>query len=587
MHLGRFFRRAALWLWLGAAIGQGVLQAQEIGSPPLFSEEDFVSSDVGEPAILGSFAAAEGGFDVTGGGEDIGERADQLHFVYHSPAGDFDVRVRIDSVTFADVWTKTGLMVRESLEPGSLQACVLATPTISGVFFQSRTRDGSRAASVGSHRVNYPFTWLRLKREGEWISGFAGFDGVHWSFLGSARLALSEEALLGLAVSSHSSEAAATAKFRDFGHAGMEAKGAIPYDVEPPGPSSRRTGLTITEIMYHPPERGDGRDMEFVELMNTDAIPHDVGGFQLDGSIAYVFPEGIVLPPGSIVVVAKSPVDMTAVPGVLGSFERSLPDDAGTVRLRDRQGAVLLEASYDSIAPWPASPGGAGHSLVLSRPSYGERSVKAWSASAFVGGSPGAMDPVRLSNLHSVAINEFLANSTPTDSDFVELYNRGNEAVNLSGAVLTDDPLIAKYRFPQETVIPAQGFLLLTESSLGFALRSSGEAIYFLAGDGSQVVDALRFAGQNTAVSSGRFPDTERRKSASWRRARREAATPAGSSGTLSSTKSCIIRCRERATMSTSCSTGERAGQTFLVGGWTAAFASPFRKERRFCRADT
>ena len=505
MHRWRFFRRAALGLWLGAAIGQGVLQAQEIGSPPLFSEEDFVSTDIGELAIPGSFAAAEGGFDVTGGGENIGERADQLHFVYHSTAGDFDVRVRIDSVTFVDVWTKAGLMVRESLEPGSLQACVLATPTISGVFFQSRTR--TRAESTGSHRVNYPFTWLRLKREGERISGFAGFDGVHWSLLGSAHLALSEEAFLGLAVSSHSSEAAAIAKFRDFGHAGMKAKGAIPYGVEPPGPSSRRTGLTITEIMYHPPERGDGRDLEFVELMNTDAIPHDVSGFQLDGSIAYEFPEGIVLPPGSIVVVAKSPGDLAAVPGVLGSFERSLPDDAGTVRLRDRQGAVLLEAIYDSSSPWPASPGGAGHSLVLSRPSYGERSVKAWSASAFVGGSPGAMDPVRLSNLHSVAINEFLANSAPSELDFVELYNRGNEAVNLSGAVLTDDPLLAKYRFPRETVIPARGFLLLTESSLGFALRSSGEAVYFLAGDGAQVVDALRFAGQSESVSSGRFPD--------------------------------------------------------------------------------
>lgn len=507
-HLERFFRRAALGLWLGAAIGESALQAQGIG--PLFPEADFVSADVGEPAIPGSFAAVEGGFDVVGAGEDIGERADQLHFVYQSMTGDFDARVRMESVTFIDVWTKAGLMVRESLEPGSLQACVLATPTISGVFFQSRTRGGSGAASVGSHRVNYPFTWLRLKREGERISGFAGFDGVHWSLLGSARLALSEDALLGLAVSSHSSEAAATAKFRDFGYTGAEAKGAIPYNVEPPGPSSRRTGLAITEIMYHPPEREDGRDLEFVELMNTDAIPRDVSGFRLGGSVAYAFPEGMVLSPGSIVVVAKSPGDLAAihgVSGVLGSFENSLPDDSGTVRLRDRHGAVLLEASYDSIAPWPASPGSAGHSLVLSRPSYGERSVKAWSASAFIGGSPGAIDPVRLLDLHSVAINEFLANSAPPDGDFVELYNRGDKAVNLGGAVLTDDPLLAKYRFPRETVIPAREFLLLTESSLGFALRSSGEAIYFLASDGSQVVDAVRFAGQSESVSSGRFPD--------------------------------------------------------------------------------
>src|SRR4051812_41291999 len=35
---------------------------------------------------------------------------------------------------------------------------------------------------------------------------------------------------------------------------------------EPPGPSSRRTGLAISEIMYHPKDRDDGRNLEFVEL---------------------------------------------------------------------------------------------------------------------------------------------------------------------------------------------------------------------------------------------------------------------------------------------------------------------------------
>ncbi len=502
-HLGGWrasLFRLAFGLLLGGAAAGG-LRAQEA---------DFVSADIGEPAVGGSAVAAEGGFDVSGGGDDIGDRGDQLHFFHHERRGDFDVRVRMESLTFVDVWTEAGLMVRENLETGGRQACVLATPTISGIFFQSRERAGSRAESAGSRRVNYPFTWLRLKREGEQISGFASFDGVHWNLLGSVHLALPETALFGLAVSSHSLERAAVAKFRDFGGVGAEARGALPDAVEPPGPSSRRTGLAITEIMYYPLARQDGRELEFIEIMNTDAVPYNIGGFRLDGSVDYTFPEGQVILPGAVVVVAKSPGDLAEVYGItagLGGFEDSLPNDAGTVRLRDRGGAVLLEMEYDSVAPWPVSPAGAGHSLVLSRPSYGERSVKAWSASVLAGGSPGAMDMVQFSKLHSVVINEFLANSVPPDLDFVELYNHSNEAVVLGGAVLTDDPLLPKYRFPPDAAIPARGFLSLTEAQLGFALSASGEAIYLLAGDGSQVIDALRFGGQSEGVASGRWPD--------------------------------------------------------------------------------
>ncbi len=50
----------------------------------------------------------------------------------------------------------------------------------------------------------------------------------------------------------------------------------------------------------------------------------------------------------------------------------SLPDSGGTLRLIKRSGAVILELDYDDDSPWPVAADGAGHSLVLSRASYGE-----------------------------------------------------------------------------------------------------------------------------------------------------------------------------------------------------------------------
>ena len=40
---------------------------------------------------------------------------------------------------------------------------------------------------------------------------------------------------------------------------------------------------------------------------------------------------------------------------------------------------------------WPPAADGAGHSLVLARPDYGENSPLAWSASYAAGGSPGTV----------------------------------------------------------------------------------------------------------------------------------------------------------------------------------------------------
>ena len=503
---GRFwglgFARWNRWMVLLGCFGAfGLGQAQEIG---------FSGSDLGDPVLAGLHEIVEGGVNVVGGGLEIGSRADEGYFYSEPKQGDFDVHVRVTSLEFVDVWTKAGLMVRESLEGGSAQVSVTATPSISGISFQSRDSTGATARSSGNRRVNYPNTWLRLKREGNQFSGFSSFDGIHWTLVGSHEGALSEDVQLGLVVSSHSTEQSAIAQFRDYGHGDIGFSGALPSDVESSGPSSRRTGLTFSEIMYHPMSREDGLELEFIELMNTDAVPIEISGYRLSGSIDYVFPDEFFIGAGRVLVVAKAVDDFTSVYGeaqVLGGFEGSLPNGRGELRLQDRQGAVLLETRYESEFPWPVSPDGSGHSLVLSRPSYGEGNAQAWSASAWVDGSPGGIEPVRIGGENALVINEFLANSEPPVVDFVELYNHSNEAIDLGGMSLSDDPELSKFRFEEGTMIEARGYRVVDETVLGFALNSGGEQLFLRNKDGRRVLDAVRFAGQRLNVSSGRYPD--------------------------------------------------------------------------------
>ncbi|HXG47675.1 MAG TPA: lamin tail domain-containing protein, partial [Methylomirabilota bacterium] len=279
---------------------------------------------------------------------------------------------------------------------------------------------------------------------------------------------------------------------------------------EPPGPSSRRTGLTITEIMYHPAPRPDGRNLEFIELYNAQEWFEDISGWRLTGAIDYIFPSNTVMAARSYLVVAAVPADVQTaynLTGVLGPWSGTLPNDSGTVRLRNHLGAVQLEVEYSGDAPYPAAADGAGHSLVLARPSLGERRAAAWAASDVVGGSPGRAESAGSNPFRTVFINEFLAHTDLPEVDFIELFNYSGSSVNVGGCVLTDDPATNKFVIPANTVIPARGFLAFDQTQLGFALSSAGETLYLFATNRLRVIDAVRFGGQANGVATGRFPD--------------------------------------------------------------------------------
>lgn len=483
----------------------------EANSQVTFIAVAYTPADIGTPLPSGNTVAVSGGYNVTGGGRDIGGTSDQFQFSYQQRSGDFDLKVRIKSLGLSDAWAEAGLMARESLDAGSPFASTIATPSISGSYFQSRTAASGATTSSGSFPVNFPHTWLRLQRVGNQFSGYASFDGESWTLLGTASLALPANLYFGFAVSSHNTNQTTTAAFRDLAPVTSVAAD-VRRRTEPLGQSSRRTSLVISEIMFNPLDRPDGKNLEFVELFNSLSTPEDISGYRLDGDADFTFPPGTVMPAGGFLVVAQFPADVESVYGitsVLGPFSNtnSLPNDRGTVRLRNRIGAVFLEANYDTEAPWPVAADGAGHSLVLARPSFGERNVETWAASDSAGGSPGRLDPVTSDPLRNIVINEFLANTDLPELDYIELYNSSGQPVDISGCYLTDDRNTNKFTIPATTILAPRGFIQFNQNQLGFALSSTGERLYFRNPSNTRVLDAVRFEAQGTGISSGRYPD--------------------------------------------------------------------------------
>ena len=126
----------------------------------------------------------------------------------------------------------------------------------------------------------------------------------------------------------------------------------------------------------------------------------------------------------------------------------------------------------------------------------------------------------------SIVINELMASNTKSLADpqgqyedWLELHNLTSDVVNLSGMYLTDKiGNLKKWAFPENTTIPAQGYLLVWLDEDGkadvglhanFKLSRNGETVMLVDTDtrGNRVLDSVTFDKQEKDVALGRWPN--------------------------------------------------------------------------------
>src|ERR1035438_953253 len=80
------------------------------------------------------------------------------------------------------------------------------------------------------------------------------------------------------------------------------------------GPSSRKTPIAISEIMYKPAPRTDGKNLEFLEIYNSNPWFQDISGYQITcADMNYKFPANTQIPGGGYLMVAAAPADIQSV----------------------------------------------------------------------------------------------------------------------------------------------------------------------------------------------------------------------------------------------------------------------------------
>ncbi len=302
------------------------------------------------------------------------------------------------------------------------------------------------------------------------------------------------------------------------------------YSITPP---PAEEDLLISELHYHPSDPSLGElttdptfkssDFEFIEVLNFSQKTLNLSGLTITGEVRFSFLENDNknLNPGERVLLVRNPKAFAARYGagapIGGVYSGKLSNSGGRLEIVDQSGKLILELNYQD--DWIPATDGRGFSLVAKKltPQGEMDGTEYWGASLNIHGSPG-IPGNHLETNYSVVINEALTHTDLPTKDTVELFNEGDEPVDLSGWFLTDNrnnP--GKFRIPVGTLIKPHEFVLFDEddfmshpdSSQAFSLSSLGEEIYLFSanstGSLTGYMHGFEFGAAENGVSFGRW----------------------------------------------------------------------------------
>jgi hypothetical protein len=292
----------------------------------------------------------------------------------------------------------------------------------------------------------------------------------------------------------------------------------------------------VSELMFAPPQPDAlelsiipdavASDFQFIELYNGSSHnPISLAGLRLDGDAAFDLTVD-ELQPGEYAVLVANQDAFTARYGtdrrVLGTWERELSEVSPWVRLLDTDEHLIMEVRVDGDLLWPSLARDGGASLELRDPVGVQlnqtHKPQHWQASVPRGGTPNSARHA----VPGVILSEVRAglDVESGQTDRIELQNRSDEAIDLSGWRLSDAvDSLTKYVIPSDTILSPGQFLLLSGTNLNptpelpeshhFRLSEFGGKLYLSApgdeGEPIRLIDTVTYGPMAGIASWGRI----------------------------------------------------------------------------------
>ncbi len=177
-----------------------------------------------------------GAFTMSASGVDIWGTADEFRFAHKRLNGNGSIVAKVESIGNTNGWAKGGVMIRETLDPGSKFAYVVATPA-QGVSFGWRQFASNTCNSATQAGLVTP-QWVKLTRTGDVFTAQYSADGKTWTDITDANgqvvqttITMAGNVYIGLCVTSHNATAVTTAAFSEVATTGSVSGAWQPAEI--------------------------------------------------------------------------------------------------------------------------------------------------------------------------------------------------------------------------------------------------------------------------------------------------------------------------------------------------------------------
>ena len=227
--------------------------------PRDWTEKDVNTLTVWFRGNLAGFTEEPAGtYTMTASGADIWGTADEFRYAFKQLSGPGTITAQVLSVQNTNGWAKAGVMIRETLEPGSKHAFMDITPGF-GASSQVRNTLGGDSFQMSQTGITAPY-WVKLERDAAgYFTGYYSADGVTWQQVQGTTpviISMSQNVYIGLAVTSHSAGVICKAEFSDVKTTGtvsspMWTHEAIGATMASNDPEPMYVALNGSAVVYH------------------------------------------------------------------------------------------------------------------------------------------------------------------------------------------------------------------------------------------------------------------------------------------------------------------------------------------------
>lgn len=173
--------------------------------------------DIGSPKVSGTESFKEANGSISGSGTGFADVSDQFRFMYQAMSGDVQATTRIVSPIPRNIPSQAGVEMRQNSSDGSPFYAVSLTKK-AGIVVQYRTAFNGAVTTISAQNTGVYPRYITIQRSGDRFQAALSDDGKQYTLIPGSTLTLVMPAklLVGLAVSSGTSDTLTTVNFADI-----------------------------------------------------------------------------------------------------------------------------------------------------------------------------------------------------------------------------------------------------------------------------------------------------------------------------------------------------------------------------------